>query len=253
MFFGFASMMVSGLIFLLTSSNLLAAPFAGYFQFTQPDGARIFLWGEGDEFHAVFETITGYTVVFDPQRRAYFYAERAVDGKSLISTGVLAHASAPPALLQHVRMDADAANAAARVRQLQWDAETGLSKRWAQLKARTLGTPLAPDQVGALPAPPETTTIGAKSGLTLLIDFSDDPATIGQSEIESFLNGDSYTGFGNNGSVKEYFSDVSASRLTYTNVVTIYVRMTQPKSYYNDTSKDAACRGDCSSMMRWPF
>ncbi|MCX5824193.1 MAG: M6 family metalloprotease domain-containing protein, partial [Deltaproteobacteria bacterium] len=79
--------------------------------------------------------------------------------------------------------------------------------------------------------------------MTLLIDFSDAQATISKTEIEAFLNGDSYTGFGNNGSVKKYFSDVSGSRLTYTNVVTIYVRMTKLKSYYNNTSQYCGYQG----------
>ena len=242
-FFGSALMLAFTLYLLFSPICLWAAPFAEYFQFTQPDGAQLTLWGKGDEFHAVFETTTGYTVVFDPTQQAYFYAQRAADGKSLISSGVLAHNPVPPGLAQHTRMDHDAVIAAARARQKQWDAETGLSKRWSRLKSQTLGTPLAPDEVGALPAPPETPTIGTKTGLTLLIDFSDAPATISQTEIEAFLNGDSYTGFGNNGSVKKYFSDVSGSRLTYTNVVTIYVRMIQPKSYYNDTSMYCGIQG----------
>ena len=215
---------------------LWAAPFSDYFQFVQPDGEQLTLWGEGDEFHAVFETTKGYTVVFNPQKQAYFYAKRSTDGKSLISTGVKAHKSIPPGLARHIRMDKDAVIAAARARQKKWDAETGLSRRWAQLKSQTLGTPLAPDGADVLPAPPGTTTIGTKVGLTLLIDFPDAPATINQTDIEAYLNGDSYTGYGNNGSVKQYFSDVSGARLSYTNVVTIYVRMAQPKSYYNDTS-----------------
>jgi M6 family metalloprotease-like protein len=235
---------VSSLIMIVTLTlffspgSLWAAPFSKNFQFTQPDQTQLTLWGEGDEFHAVFETTTGYTVVFDPQRQAYFYAERSSDGKTLQSTGVPAHHPAPQGLALHLRIDPDAVAAAARIRQKQWNEETGLSKRWGQLKSQTLGTPLPPDEAGALPAPPSTTTLGSKVGLTLLIDFSDAPATIPQADINSFLNGDSYTGYGNNGSVKKYFSDVSGARLTYTNVVTIYVRMNQPKSYYNNTSND---------------
>ena len=241
--FGSASILALTLYLLFLPLCLRAAPFAEYFQFTQPDGAQLVLWGEGDEFHAVFETTSGYTVVFEPTQQAYFYAQRASDGKSLISSGVPANDPVPPGLAQHIRIDYDAVVTAARVRQKQWDAETGLSKRWSQLKSRTLRTPLPQEDMGALPAPPGTTTIGTKAGLTLLIDFPDVPATISQTEIDAFLNGDSYTGFGNNGSVKEYFSDVSGSRLTYTNVVTIYIRMAQPKTYYNDTNQDCGVQG----------
>jgi M6 family metalloprotease-like protein len=242
--FSLSSLIIVVMLTLLFSpGSLWAAPFSKYFQFTQPDQTQLTLWGEGDEFHAVFETTTGYTVVFDPQSQAYFYAERSVDGKTLQSTGVLAHHPAPQGLALHLRIDPDAVAAAAKIRQKQWDEDTGSSRRWNQLKNRTLGTPLPPDMAAAPLAPPETTTVGAKVGLTLLIDFSDAPATISQSDINLFLNGDSYTGYGNNGSVKKYFSDVSGARLTYTNVVTIYIRMAQPRSYYNNTSIDNGTQG----------
>jgi len=222
---------------------LSAAPFAKHVQFTQPDSQQITLWGVGDEFQAVFETTTGYTVVFDPRQQAYFYATLSDDGQDLLSTGVYAHRQAPTSLAQHVRIDPGAAAASARERRNQWKADTGLAMRWSHLKSQTLGTPLASDASGGVTAPPSSPTLGSKVGLTLLIDFPDVPATIDRSEIESFLNGDAYTGYNNNGSVKQYFSDVSTSLLTYTNVVTIYVRMTQPKSYYNNTAKSSGTQG----------
>ena len=49
--------------------GLSAAPFSDFIEFTQPDNTQITLWGEGDEFHADFETTEGYSVVFDPKRR----------------------------------------------------------------------------------------------------------------------------------------------------------------------------------------
>ena len=240
-FYGFT--LLVALTILLSPAHPWAAPFSKNFQFTQPDKVQITLWGSGDEFRAVFETMTGYTVVFDPQRKAYFYARLSADGKSLQSTGVLAHHPAPKGLAKHVRLDPATVAAGARARREKWNHETGLSKRWSRLKSQTLGTPVAPAETGSLPAPPDSSTTGTKIGLTLLIDFPDAPATIGKADIESFLNGDSYSDFGNNGSVKKYFSDVSASRLTYTNVVTLYVRMTRPKSYYNNTALDCGAQG----------
>jgi len=255
---------LSALLLVLASSALVwAAPFAKDFQFTQPDNSRITLQGQGDEFHAVFETKAGYTVLFDPKTKAYYYATRAADGKSLVSTGVLAHDKPPRGLNQHIRIDAAAAAAAARAKRVKWDQEIGLSERWKQLKAKKLGDLRKPDSptLAAAPeasatgngssivlAPPSSTTLGVKQGLTLLIDFSDDPATIASSEIDSFLNSDSYSGYGNNGSVKKYFSDVSNGQLTYTNVVIAYVRMAQPKSYYNDTSVADNC-GDQGRLL----
>ena len=56
-------------------------------------------------------------------------------------------------------------------------------------------------------------------------------ATVPQAEIFNYCNGDNYTDNGNNGSVKKYFQDVSANLLTYSNVVTIYLRAPEPKTY----------------------
>ena len=223
--------------------GLSAAPFSEFIEFTQPDNTKITLWGEGDEFHADFETTTGYTVVFDPQHKAYFYAIRSSDGNDLLSTGVLAHHQAPHGLAQHTRINPDVAKTKARAKRKQWESDIELPERWSHLKAQFLGAEVTTD--GPVPAlsPPSSTTIGTKVGLTILIDFSDAPATFPQSSFEAFLNGDAYTENGNNGSIKKYFSDVSNGRLTYTNVVTLYVRMEQPRSYYNDTTKDSGVQG----------
>ena len=64
-----------------------------------------------------------------------------------------------------------------------------------------------------------------------------------QAQIVDFCNGDAFTNFSNNGSVKRYFQDNSNALLTYTNIVTAYIRMVQPKTYYNDTSKGCGTQG----------
>ena len=68
-------------------------------------------------------------------------------------------------------------------------------------------------------APPLRETVGNIVGLCLLIDFSDEPA---------------YSGFGNNGSVFDYFSDNSIGRCRYTNIVADYYQAQHPRSHYTD-------------------
>jgi M6 family metalloprotease-like protein len=87
---------------------------------------------------------------------------------------------------------------------------------------------------GILPRPPERKTVGRFVGLTLLIDFSDEPATIGRDEVEAFCNQTGYNGFDNQGSVRDYFLDVSDRKLDYTNIVAPYYRAKQPRSYYTN-------------------
>jgi hypothetical protein len=155
MFWGVALMLLIAFFLSVASSELLAAPFAKDFQFTQPDSVRLTLWGEGDEFHDVFETTSGYTAIFDAQQRVYFYAEREIDGKSLISTGAPAHMPAASALPQHIRMDADAANAAAHsvIAQARYATDTSVvSSRStpfdvAIAAAETVSTPSTPSGI----------------------------------------------------------------------------------------------------------
>jgi M6 family metalloprotease-like protein len=83
-------------------------------------------------------------------------------------------------------------------------------------------------------APPQRQTVGDFTGLCLLIDFSDAPATIPREEVERFCNLPGYAGFGNHGSVFDFFLENSIGRCRYTNVVAPYYRALQPKTYYTD-------------------
>ncbi|MFH1501598.1 MAG: M6 family metalloprotease domain-containing protein, partial [Candidatus Eisenbacteria bacterium] len=70
----------------------------------------------------------------------------------------------------------------------------------------------------------------------LLVDFSDEVATIPTATVSNYANQVGYTGDGNNGSVRDYFYDVSDGALTYTNYVpTVYYRANYTKAYYTDT------------------
>lgn len=231
---------------LTTVFTLRAAPFKKTFAFTQPDGTVIQLWGEGDEFYARFETLDGYTVIFDQTLKAYCFATLSPDGSKLLSTAVPVPQGDPAALglNRHLRLGREAIRKQVQQRYTRWDAGVHISKRWSQLK--TAGRTA---EANALSAPPSFTTIGTKVGLCLLIDFDDDPATIPQAEIVNFCNSDNYTDYGNNGSIKKYFQDNSGGLLTYSNVVTIYIRIPNslhPKSYYNDTSQDC---GDQANLL----
>jgi M6 family metalloprotease-like protein len=231
---------------LAAGSGLQAAPFAKTISFIQPDGTPIELWGRGDEFYANFETLDGYTVVFDQSLKAYCYAEPSADKSRLVSTGLQVQEGDPVTLGldRHLRLGLEAVRKQVEARYARWDAATKTSQRWARLKAARL---MAPSAIAN--SPPGSTTTGQKAGLCLLIDFDDDPATIPRADIMDFCNGDNYTGYGNNGSVKKYFKDNSNGLLIYSNVVTIYIRIPNslhPKSYYNDTSLDC---GDQANLL----
>lgn len=224
-------------ILVLLGGSTMASPFARRFQYAQPNGVQITLWGQGDDFGAVFETLDGYTVVFAPERRAYYYARVSLDRQSLEATEAMVGRDSPVSLglPTHLRIDPRAAARAALQRRQIWDVTMNQTERWSALKARNLG--MGPRKH----APPNFQTLGVKCGLTILIDFEDERGTFTREEISEFLNGDHYTQSGNNGSVKQYFADVSGGRLTFTNVVTPYITISNsvhPRSYYNDPTKN---------------
>ncbi len=218
----------------------MSTPFHGkIFTFTQPDGTRIRVRGFGDQHHAVFETLDGYTLVRNPASGFFEVAQLSADRTRLEPAG------GPRGNLDGARVAARpglrVAREAARALGIEGARRFGgrrCDERREQRKtlmraARSLGGPLL--------APPQRPTVGDFVGLCVLIDFADEPATIARGEVESFCNRPGYTGFGNNGSVFDYFSENSIGRLRYTNIVTQYYRARQPKSYYTDPGIADGC------------
>ncbi len=69
-------------------------------------------------------------------------------------------------------------------------------------------------------------------GLTLLVDFSDQPAPVTKEEIFDWLNKEGFNRDGCQGSVRDYYLDVSNGQLDVTNEVFGWYRAKYPKSYY---------------------
>jgi len=234
-------------LLLLTVQFSHAAPFEKTFNFKQPDGTQVELWGQGDEFHAVFEH-NGYTVVFDPAMKTYYYAKLSADGKELMSTGLVVGRDDPSGatLQQHIRISMESAREKARARQREQDPDDERGKRWERLKNEMHARERLREDSGAQPAPPSSTTTGTKVGLTILIDFPSGgsgkpavPCPVSKADVERLLNGNKLGAdkFGNHGSVRDYFHDVSGGKLTYTNVVIGPITAPRDKSYYNNVSK----------------
>ncbi|HVP12842.1 MAG TPA: M6 family metalloprotease domain-containing protein, partial [Phycisphaerae bacterium] len=194
-----------------------AAPVNGeQFRLPQPDGTWVDVRIWGDEFYGVTESLDGYTLVRDPATLFICYATLSADGKELVSTGVPAGTGprAVPGLVPHLRIDPSAARSQA-------------SAVRARLEA---GHEMMRD--GGEPRRPR---IGNIVGICLIVDFEDEPWTIPRATVDDYCNLAGFTGFGDNGSVRDYFFDVSDGALTYTNFVpTAYYRATHPKSYYTD-------------------
>ncbi|MGS0684883.1 M6 family metalloprotease domain-containing protein [Nakamurella sp. GG22] len=214
----------------------MPVPFHGEeFTLHNPEGSEVRVRGWGNQFHAVFETPDGYTVVKDPASGFFHYARLSDDGGQLLPTG--ARAGTDPGALgvpPHLRVSAQAAKrsaATARDRlpgKPRWEVRREQRKALKRAAADSDATPEGPADLHAGGA------LGTSTGLCLLIFFPDVPVTISQAEIQNFCNQTGYTGFGNNGSVSDYFSNVSGGKLKYTNIVTAYYKSKHTRGYYTD-------------------
>ena len=212
----------------------MSFPFYGEeFTFTQPDGSQIQVRGWGDQNHAVFETEDGFTVVKDPVSGFYHYASVSDDGTELEPVGVRPGAVDPEKLdlPKGVRID----RGAVRARAAMGEGLPRTKSRWEVRRERLKMEKLASaDAPGITPAPPQRQTVGDYVGLCLLVQFPDVPGAITREQVEAFCNQEGYTGFGNNGSVYDYFFDNSGGKLRYKTVVAPYYTAKQPRAYYTN-------------------
>ncbi len=204
----------------LSSSRTQGEPVHGEVSHVwEPDESFLPVRIWGDEYYGVTETLDGYTVVRDPQTLFFCYARLSADGDDLVSTGIRpeeAHAAAL-GLTPHLRIRPEAADAKARAARDRFEQE-------------------ARDAMGGLRASRGPST-GNVTGITLIVQFPDVPGTIAPSVVSDYCNQVGYTGYGNNGSVRDYFHDVSEGLLTYTNYVpSAYYTAAHPRSYYTDPS-----------------
>lgn len=242
--FGAVFCLLVGMFTVASVSIVYAEPYSGEetFTYTQPDRASFLVKLYGDEYFAYQRTLDGQEVVRDPQSGFYCYARLSADGRSFISTGV--PVVTRTSTLAQNKSKAQSAGVAKANQTLPTDVVLA-RVRAAQLKFRvdSKGRPIrssaakqaqpAPGDV--VPGPPSRTTTGDFTGLCILVDFPDEPGTIAPAEIDNLLNQPSgYTGFSNACSVNEYFSIQSNGRMNFCNTVTAYVRMPNPKTYYDD-------------------
>jgi M6 family metalloprotease-like protein len=205
------------------------------FTFTQPDGTQIRLRGWGDQNYAVFETLDGYTVTKNPSNGFYEVARLSADGNRLQPApgpaGRLDGASAGVAPGLRVRRESAMAVARESARRMS-GRRCEQRRQERRQEMRTIRAMAAAG--GPLLAPPQRQTVGDYVGLCLLIDFPDAPSTIARDEVDRFCNQPGYSGFGNHGSVFDFYKDNSIGRCRYTNLVAPYYRAKHPKTYYTD-------------------
>ena len=234
-------------------------------RWVQPNGETLELRVFGDDYYGRTETATGHTVVHSPADGAYHFAELSADGASLVPSATLANEPAPAGQAPHLNIPAAKIREIVEANQVKFDGDR--QQRWRQRVqavrqvraglngAASAGPAAAPsDKIQAAPV------VGNMLGLTILVEFPDDPRTSGadpvnfpttRSKIVRFCNEVGYSDDGNTGSVRDYFYDQSLGKLTYTQNVTQIITVPRPRNYYNfsDYPANKVLRGDASRVL----
>lgn len=199
----------------------MSAIFSETLTFRQENGPDVRLVVIGDEHYARYETVDGYTVVYDSDLGLFCYA-RLVNGR-FVSSGVSMSGAAPAGLRRHLEEPES-------VRQKKYN-----RRRLARLPPPSLHAPadtfrtIGPNN-GLLSG--RRVGSGQVRGLTVLVEFQDLATTITRAEVEEMLNGQNYTRNGNFCSAREYFLLVSNGKLNYTNTVVGPVRLSRNQQHY---------------------
>jgi M6 family metalloprotease-like protein len=242
---------------------VLASPYRGErFAYRQPDGEAITVRLWGDEFYAVEETEDGYVVTRDSATGEFCYARLAPNRKFFVSSGIRVGRGNPEknGIKPKERLDpgeVDRIQGQRRAergfdgkgRFLNW----GHEKKTADSGDTVLGAPARSEISGGsgiiIMAPPANPTLNLRTGLTIMVVFHDrlGDAVMTSTQISNFLNQSGYSGFGNRGSVFDYFWTNSNGRLCYSNIVVDYWTTAQDRVYYDDATLDIP--GKCPLLV----
>lgn len=194
--------------------------------FHQEEGGAVELVAFGDDKYARYETLDGYSVVYDPDRGAYCYAETdsAGPGRRFVSSGVPLSEPPPEGLPRHLREGQLYRRDVFKDRVLRTIPE----EEQAHLDPDTLLT-FGPVK-GLLPG--DALTAGDVQGLTILVDFPDTATDVTVDDVSALLNSPNFTANGNRCSVKEFFRTMSTGKLRFTNTVVGPFRMSRPRLAY---------------------
>jgi hypothetical protein len=220
--------------------NAFAAPYWGELKkFKQPDGNWVEVKLYGDEFYIRAEGLDGYTVVRNEKTNWICYALLSGTGTELLPTaihynGIEADASTlrnDLNLPKHVEMNKTALDNIRAVNNI----------------AMNGNQPLNRFQNESNLAPPT----GSVKGLAIIVDFSDEVATLPLTEYEDFLNGVNYTKYNNKGSIKEFFSDISGGLLVYDNIVYGIYRAPKTFAAYDAMAYAAGAQEILGLALNW--
>jgi M6 family metalloprotease-like protein len=200
----------------------MSAIFGERLIFGQHNGPNITLRVFGDEFYARYETLEGYTVVYDLDRGQYCYA--VLENGGFVSSGAPVFKPIPYGLRQKIKESTGVRNEkfkqryhALRLKEKKFGASSNVMHTFGQNSGLLAGRQLP---------------IGQVKGLTILVEFADLQTTITADDVTALLNEENFSAHGNFCSVRKYYELMSSGRLTYSNQVVGPVRLSNRQSYY---------------------
>ena len=227
-------------VFCLLTIQAWAAPYWGEIRkFKQPDGTWVELRLYGDEFYIRAEGLDGYTVIRDEKTDWICYASLSGTGSELLSTNIHYNGT----LANPLRTDLNLP------KHLEISSAALANIREANNNRLNGNQPINRFQQkledGSMPP------TGKVKGLAIIVDFSDEQGTLKMSDFEAFLNGDNYTAYGNKGSVKEFFSDVTGKIVEYENIVFGWYRAPKTFAAYDKMAYAAGAQEILGLALNW--
>ena len=232
----------AGFLFFIASSLLFAVPASpDLFEEEQPDGERITLRMQGDEFYGWTEDSHGYTVIRDTSTREWFYAETGRDGNLQKSRHRVGRGTRPdmfgiPKSLKKRNHEREAEENRRRMQPA--DDSSGIARNFFAPAA----APLGPSE-----ADPPVTTF---KHLVILVEFSDKKFTLDnpKKQFEDFFNQKGYSASSARGSVKDYYEETSHGALSVESIVTNVFTLSKTNAYYTGSRYD-----EVQEMVRETF
>jgi M6 family metalloprotease-like protein len=208
------------------------------FKFRQPDGSLVNVVVTGDEFYQDVKTPDGYSLIRDPATQWICYAKLSSNGDDWVSTGIVYDprkaitgriSSKGPQKFARLNGASILAQRKAKFLELNKITYEQSMKEYSD-NVRALSKDAATSGSNITPPLTKPDTV---YGLTILIDFPDLKSAVPIDSIRNWLNMQGYKGYKNNGSIKDYFFDVSDGKMVYFNECTDFITADNPKSTYD--------------------
>ncbi|CDM67269.1 M6 family metalloprotease domain-containing protein [Clostridium bornimense] len=202
----------------------------------QPDNTEVKVKITGDEYYQHIESIDGYTLCRN-EDGWICYAKVSDDNSEYIATDKVYTGKKyeAPSVIKRILSSAEKLSKHEKIDKEYMDEQREEVKEELNAEAiEEVAEEVMSTSAKAKSNYTETETI---NGLTLLIEFPDEKSSVSKSEINNFFNQTGYTGYSNNGSVKDYFYDVSGGKVTYENTITEFYTAKNPKSYYDNVNE----------------